>query len=463
MDLIESIQTVRLLLPVSSARLYRAVGGSLALTWISVGMSVCAIGQATQGPSIAGPTSTGSPNAGQSVLGPAEPLRLLPPKPIGPTAGQTSGQWSQLPSGGMVLDPGATDAFDSADPASPFQSSGGPPARFGSKIGVGLPDAQTPEGAATRSELVSGPRPIVDGRVEEFSGAEGSDQDSKSKKSAKQRNEQQRRLVAAFPRDYLLDGTDPGLFQFLNDQWVPSRGSDGKDSRTRVERLSDEAWQELRPQLLTKLQSCDGLLRKNSVHSARDEIRSGLTLLARKLDQLSGPGSVQPQRKTAIRRSMPHESALQHALREIDECTYAPVSEIPDALQTFSDLVPQASSNHPWAADLLYALGKTYERELEYSPRQQDVLRQQSLACYQAALRIAPSRGYIANQLGYNYLHIGSLDEAAKALQQALEAGPTAYSWRNLAELYRRRGAVREALLADEQAEFLVAESLKSR
>jgi tetratricopeptide (TPR) repeat protein len=265
--------------------------------------------------------------------------------------------------------------------------------------------------------------------------------------------------VASFPKDYLLDLSDPGLFQFLNDQWVPSRSAEGKESRSRIERAADAAWQELRPELLTKLQACDSLLRKNSVHSARDEIRNGLTLLARKLDQLSGPAVDQAPRRSAIRRSMPHESALQHAFRELDECTYSPADQIAQPLETFSDLLPQATLNHPWAADLLYALGKTYERELEFAPKLQEVLRQQSLASYQAALRIAPSRGYIANQLGYNYLHLGSLEEAAKALQKAIDAGPTPYSWRNLAELYRRRGLVREAQLADEQAEFLLSES----
>ena len=156
---------------------------------------------------------------------------------------------------------------------------------------------------------------------------------------------------------------------------------------------------------------------------------------------------------------MPHESALQHAFRELDECTYSSADHIAQPLETFSDLLPQATLNHPWAADLLYALGKTYERELEFAPKLQEVLRQQSLASYQAALRIAPSRGYIANQLGYNLLHLGSLEEAAKALQKAIDAGPTPYSWRNLAELYRRRGLVREAQLADEQAEYLLSES----
>ena len=385
----------------------------------------------------------------QSIVSPTEPLRLMPPKPL---SSSTQGQWNQLPQQGVVLDSGSSDAFDAADPASPFQSSNGQPSRFGNKISRGLPDVDFSERSALRSELVSGSDDL------EIIGDE-QDEGNKGKKAARQRNEQQRRLVASFPKDYLLDLSDPGLFQFLNDQWVPSRSAEGKESRSRIERAADAAWQELRPELLAKLQACDSLLRKNSVHSARDEIRNGLTLLARKLDQLSGPAVDQSPRRSAIRRSMPHESALQHAFRELDECTYSPADQIAQPLETFSDLLPQATLNHPWAADLLYALGKTYERELEFAPKLQEVLRQQSLASYQAALRIAPSRGYIANQLGYNLLHLGSLEEAAKALQKAIDAGPTPYSWRNLAELYRRRGLVREAQLADEQAEYLLSES----
>ena len=385
----------------------------------------------------------------QSIVSPTEPLRLMPPKPL---SSSTQGQWNQLPQQGVVLDSGSSDAFDAADPASPFQSSNGQPSRFGNKISRGLPDVDFSEQSALRSELVSGSDDL------EMIGDE-QDEGNKGKKAARQRNEQQRRLVASFPKDYLLDLSDPGLFQFLNDQWVPSRSAEGKESRSRIERAADAAWQELRPELLSKLQACDSLLRKNSVHSARDEIRNGLTLLARKLDQLSGPAVDQAPRRSAIRRSMPHESALQHAFRELDECTYSSAHQIAQPLETFSDLLPQATLNHPWAADLLYALGKTYERELEFAPKLHEVLRQQSLASYQAALRIAPSRGYIANQLGYNYLHLGSLEEAAKALQKAIDAGPTPYSWRNLAELYRRRGLVREAQLADEQAAFLLSES----
>ena len=416
--------------------------------------------------------------AAQSILAPSEPIKLFPPKGAPeaiPHRATPAQRWSQIPAEGIVLDPGALDALDAADPASPFQSSGSGKSplagRFGSKIPGGLPDREINEGKPLRSELVSD-SVLSLSEQESLEGMGGSDEElegderpgvegglrSSQKGANRQRQIQQRRLVGSFPRDFLLDSTDPGLFQFLNDQWIPSRAPDGKEAASGFEVSAHAAWEELRPRLMTRLQACDALLRKGSVYSARDEIRMGLLSLARKLDQLAGPSNAAGQRKSAIRKSMPHESALQHALRELDECNYANSADLATALQTFSDLVPQACLNHPWAADLWYAMGKTYERELEYSPKQVDILRLQSVECYKVALRVAPSRGYIANQLGYSYLHTGSLEDASRALKQALDAGPTPYSWRNLAELYRRRGAIREARLADEQAEFMLAE-----
>jgi len=354
------------------------------------------------------------------------------------------------------MDPGAYEAFDAADPASPFRTHAGQFPKFGSKITAGLPDKDPAEGLSPRTELVSGPG--LESGEESMDEPGSDDEQIQQRRQAKQRLEQRRRLEEAFPKDYLLDSSDPGLFQFLDQEWTPVRRDEEGSSLSRIQRDSYTAWQELRPQLLAKLHSCDGLLRSNSMHSAREEIRNGLTLLTRRMDQISG-ASKNPSSPKAIRRSMPHESTLQHALRELDESSYATPVDVAQSLQSFSDLIPQATLNHPWAADLLYALGKTYERELVFSPKQQDVLRAQAVACYSAALRMAPSRGYIANQLGYNHLHAGSLDEASRALQQALDAGPTPYSWRNLAELYRRRGAIREAKLADEQAEYLLTKS----
>ena len=187
----------------------------------------------------------------QSIVSPIEPLRLMPPKPL-PSASQ--GQWSRIPQEGIVLDSGSSDAFDAADPASPFQSPNSQPSRFGAKIPRGLPDVSPSERSALRSELVSESHSVLDPESDDIEMI-GDEQDdgNKNKKAARQRNEQQRRLVASFPRDFLLDASDPGLFQFLNDQWVPSRFSEGKESRSRIERAADAAWQELPLARLHKL------------------------------------------------------------------------------------------------------------------------------------------------------------------------------------------------------------------
>jgi tetratricopeptide (TPR) repeat protein len=226
--------------------------------------------------------------------------------------------------------------------------------------------------------------------------------------------------------------------------------------------LSPE-WEDLHDELLKRLATCDRYLRTQSTYSAREEIREALLLLTRRLDQLMKPTNTSDSsRKPAIRKSTPHASALQHALRALDEAPFESDDDLAETLQTFSDLIPQAILQHPWAADLLYALGKSYERETEIDVAKSDTLRLQAIACYQAALRVAPSRPYISNQLGFNHLFNNSLDQAFNALQRSLDAGPSIHAWRNLAELYRRRGDHREALLADKQAQYLLDQSVQA-
>ena len=259
-------------------------------------------------------------------------------------------------------------------------------------------------------------------------------------------------------RSYLLDALDPGLFGTEEAPWLPAPQLRVNNVPARLVATAEAAWAALHPELTERLKRADGFLRQRSIYSAREEIRAGLTALSRKLDQLANTEneSSGSQRKLAIRKSMPHESSLQHAFRALDECGFVPQEEIGENLQTFVDLIPRATLNHPWASDLVYALGKTYEHEYEQDPKRAEVIRKQALECFVVASRIAPRRGALANQLGYSYLQAGMTEEAFKALRQSLDAGPTATTWRNLAELYRRQGATREARLADEQAEYLL-------
>ena len=348
--------------------------------------------------------------------------------------------WQSLPANGLILDPGSSDFLNAPGPASPFPR----------RIQQGLPDVQP--NATSNESLPSTPISSRVNPIENMpeAGTEPAEEDKKSRakrRETRERREAQLRLPDSFPRSFLLDPSNPH-----SDQFTPIAPTD-----TSTEPSSP--WMDLYPELIERLDHCDRLLRTSSSYSAREEVRSGLTLITRRLDQLLKTDQNDSSRKPAIRRSMPHESALQHALRALDEAAFESGQDIDETLQTFADLIPQACLQHPWTADLLYALGKTYERETQVDPSKSDVLRLQAIACYQAAMRIAPNRPYISNQLGFNHLFNNSLDQAFGALQRSLDAQPTYYAWRNLAELYRRRGDHREALLADEQAEYVLAHS----
>lgn len=362
-------------------------------------------------------------------------------------------EWQRLPSTGLILEPGASDLLDTSGPASPFQPN--PTNNFPRRIQQGLPDVTMP--SQGDSTLVSAD-----------TDADGS---SKSKRrEAKLQRELQQRISESFPKSFLLDATDPSHFGNPSAPYSDGFQPTPNTSRLRLHTSDSENslalspdWEDLHDEMLKRLSACDRYLRSQSTYSAREEAREGLLLLTRRLDQLLKPATTSDtSRKPSIRKSTPHASALQHALRALDEASFESGESMAETLQTFSDLIPQAILQHPWAADLLYALGKSYERETEIDIPKSDTLRLQAIACYQAALRVAPSRPYISNQLGFNHLFNNSLDQAFNALQRSLDAGPSVYAWRNLAELYRRRGDHREALLADEQAQYLLDQSVQA-
>ena len=106
----------------------------------------------------------------------------------------------------------------------------------------------------------------------------------------------------------------------------------------------------------------------------------------------------------------------------------------------------------PWAADLLYAFGKTYDRRAESANEEGFMFRNQAATCYSSALDVSPIHADGANQLGYTLMKLDRLDEAQSILSQATQTHPSVDAWKNLAELYRRRGQLDQAAIAIEQA-----------
>ncbi len=90
------------------------------------------------------------------------------------------------------------------------------------------------------------------------------------------------------------------------------------------------------------------------------------------------------------------------------------------------------------------------------------MLRNHAVVCYAAALDVLPTHPDGANQLGYSLLKLDRLDEAQAVLSQATQSHPSTDAWRNMAEVFRRRGQPDQAALASQQAEVLAASNTTS-
>lgn len=231
-------------------------------------------------------------------------------------------------------------------------------------------------------------------------------------------------------------------------------------------------WNAVEQQLRLNLEKCDSLLRRGAVHSARDEAIQGLRALCRAID--------------AHRRAWTSEPALERGLTALRESadfrnsTFAndqlvSIQTIVDTHSTealkgrdLSNANPEiaaqhyrayarfqfveASEGHRWAADLLYALGKTYEKEAQSASDHATAMRGQAVVCYQAAVQISPRQSEAYNQLGYVLLQLDRVDDAYTALRTSIEIQPHQNAWNNLAEVYRRVGSQEEAAFATQQA-----------
>ena len=237
---------------------------------------------------------------------------------------------------------------------------------------------------------------------------------------------------------------------------------------------SPPGWAAVEQELKLRLERCDSLLRRGAIHSARDEAIQGMRRLGRTLD--------------AHRRSLISSAAFEKALtalrEEVDFHNLAGNCQ-PDAVPSLvashstealkgrplDGVAPEiasqhyrnyaryefvvASDGHKWSSDLLYAYGKTLEKEAELEPDRAFLLLAQSVACYQAATQVSPSQSDAANQLGYVLIRLDRIDDAYQALISSIKQKPTANAWNNLAEIYRRRGAASDAQYASQQAKAI--------
>ncbi len=258
--------------------------------------------------------------------------------------------------------------------------------------------------------------------------------------------------------------------------------------RVSHERLSDPAaaparapevleslpgWQSIERELKQRLEQCDSLLRRGAILSAREEANQGLLRLYRTMDLHRGSLFSEPAFEKALTAMREEADFLKNqgssGIQAIVD------SHTTDALKNrpLESTSPEmaamhyrwyaryqlvtASDSHPWAADLLYAYGKTLEKDAELNPDRATMFRNQAVVCYQAATQTKPTQSEAANQLGFALIHLGRIDEAYNALSASIQCQPNANAWNNLAEVFRQRGAVADVEYALQQAAALEA------
>jgi tetratricopeptide (TPR) repeat protein len=222
------------------------------------------------------------------------------------------------------------------------------------------------------------------------------------------------------------------------------------------------------------LEKCDSLLKRGAILSAREEAGQGLLRLYRTMDLYRGSLYSEPAYEKAM-SAIREESDFQKILggRQGSGVQDVVDTHSTEALKgrplesTSPEMAAMhyrwyaryqlviASDGHPWAADLLYAYGKTLEKDAELNPSRANMFRSQAVVFYQAAVQIAPTQSDAASQLGFALIHLDRMDDAYQALTASIQNKPNANAWNNLAEVFRRTGKVAEAEYAVQQATAL--------
>lgn len=231
---------------------------------------------------------------------------------------------------------------------------------------------------------------------------------------------------------------------------------------------SPAGWSSVEQDLRVHMEKCEQLLRRNAIHSGREEIVMGMRRLTRMLDALTGMPKCEPALDSAL-TAMREESEFQHAegivsIQDLVASHSTPSLKNVNLKDVTAETASQhyrhyarqqfvlSSEQHPWAADLLYAYGKTLEKEADATFESSIRLRSQAVICYQAALQIRQGHPSASSQLGYSLLKLDRIDEAEQILSFAVQQSPNSSNWSNLAEVLRRRGAMQQSQYALAQA-----------
>ena len=231
-----------------------------------------------------------------------------------------------------------------------------------------------------------------------------------------------------------------------------------QSSVARIE--SPQGWQAIGARLSDHVRKCESLLSRGAFCSAREEAETASMLLFRHIDLHDNLFRCEPAVQSAnqaLREAEDFLVALRstadgESIRRLVDAHETPVLKN-KSLTGMSPLTAgqhyrqfaesqliEAAQGHPWASELLYTVGRTYQEEADADSKRVDVLRMKAMAYYRASRATLPSNAITCNQLGYLLLKMDRNAEAREALVAAVTLKQDEAFLSNLAEASRRLG-----------------------
>lgn len=247
--------------------------------------------------------------------------------------------------------------------------------------------------------------------------------------------------------------------RITNDPRFASQSAE-QTSVTRIE--SPQGWQAIGTRLSHHVRKCESLLGRGAFCSAREEAETASMLLYRHIDLHDNLFRCEPAVQSANQALREAEDFLAtmrstadgESLRRLVDAHETPVLKNKNlsgmspltAAQHYrqyaeSKLV-EAAQGHPWASELLYTVGRTYQAEADSNSSRVDALRMKAMAYYLAARTTLPTNAVACNQLGYLLLQMDRNPEAREALVAAVTLKQDEAYLSNLAEASRRLGDI---------------------
>ncbi len=251
------------------------------------------------------------------------------------------------------------------------------------------------------------------------------------------------------------------LASLVSSQIIAQRPGSGDSGRSVAPVDAPPGWQAIGEQLSQRISSCEELLNRKAYFSAREEAEAAMLYLVRVLDLMSNGYTSEPawhaackamqeaedfstaQRLTSdsgfLRRIiLSHETPV---LKDVDASTLAPLAAAQHYRQYAEHKLAESAQGHPWAAEVIYALGRTYQAQADVADDgSEQTLRWKAVTLYRGARTVAPYNSVATNQLGYVLLQMDRPVDAREALVASINSNPSLAAYENLVETSRRLG-----------------------